>query len=149
MYPRLPKALDKRCKLTDVDIGLIRRDFAEGVKMKELAKEFAVSLTLIKYWTDENYRKKVIEQTKNRMKGKKRTKNDLLKIKATDRERNSRPEYKEYKKQENIRRRPAEKMARKIERNKKMVEEARNLLEANGYLISKKYYLSKPKYEKE
>jgi len=63
-YPRLPKKLDRRCKLTEKDIHQIRMLKENDVSNLEIAGVFNVSRSLIHYWTNEEYRQRVIEKAK-------------------------------------------------------------------------------------
>ena len=72
-YPRLPRKLDRRCKLMDKDIRTIRTLYKYGASIKTLAKKFKVSGNLIRYWTDEKYRQCVIECAKKHHKQDKET----------------------------------------------------------------------------
>ncbi len=61
-YPRLPKKLDRRCKLTEKDIYRIRILKENGWLLKRIAKKFNVSDMSIYYWTNENYRQESLER---------------------------------------------------------------------------------------
>lgn len=63
-YPRLPKRLDRRCKLTDRNISQIRKLRKKGIKILKISDKFNVCTNTIHYWTNEKFRRKTIEVAK-------------------------------------------------------------------------------------
>jgi len=59
-FPRLKYKDDGRRKLLEEDIKNIRKRFASGENCFKLADDFNVTVSTIRYWTNEDYRKNVI-----------------------------------------------------------------------------------------
>lgn len=61
-FPRLHCTLDRRKKLMDIDIKEIRYLNKRNVAIHIIAKKYKVSISLIRYWTNEKSRKKIRKQ---------------------------------------------------------------------------------------
>jgi len=60
-YPRYTKKQDARCKLSKNDIKAIQVMYEQGIKREDLASRYKVSISAIRYWVDDEYRRKTIK----------------------------------------------------------------------------------------
>jgi len=97
-YPRLSPELDRRRKLMPDDIRDIRLERERGRTLKYLAKKFNVTIIAIFYWTNENYRQKILERSKHQNKNRK-TQNKYHQ-ESKKYIRNVNPAFKEYQKEQ-------------------------------------------------
>jgi len=63
-YMKLPRELNRKTKLTEKQIQEIRELKAKGWSIRALARRFGVDRNTIKYWTNEEFRRKMIEKLK-------------------------------------------------------------------------------------
>lgn len=65
-YPQLTREQKKSCKLNDTQITEIKKLYKEGISMRALGRQFNISKTTVKYWTDEDFQKKDKEKAMKR-----------------------------------------------------------------------------------
>ena len=63
-YPRKKEVDDKRRKLTSFQINVLRSMNSKGITYKRLSKIADVSLETIRYWLNDNRRKRLIKKSK-------------------------------------------------------------------------------------
>lgn len=69
-YPKLPKNLDRRIKLTEAQkskMKLLRRG---GMSFGKIAKEFECHKSTVRYWIDEDYKERKIRKDTDRLRNK-------------------------------------------------------------------------------
>jgi len=57
-YPKLTRAQKNNCKLSEEQIKEIQELHQQGMSMRAIAKQFKISKTTVKYWVDEEFKKK-------------------------------------------------------------------------------------------
>jgi transposase-like protein len=104
-YPKIKREEKKNCKLSDKQIIEIKILYKTGKSMRSLAKTYGVARITIRYWVDEEYRKRDSKRVQDKIRSVRSTKEGKEKLnkqrmKELKDARNRIPKLKEYHKKE-------------------------------------------------
>lgn len=102
-YPRLPEHLDQRRKMLSADIAKAATMKRAGKTYAAIAREFGISETAAKYWTNPEFRERAKENARvarrkrwQRLSPQQKADDNRRTVQVLMRKRRIQPEYKEY-----------------------------------------------------